>query len=62
MGFEVPVFTVREHHQPMIDGAIKYVLACIAPVRRGHGRVQIRILQRLLHIGQGHVHQTRIAI
>ena len=50
------VFAIREHDEPMIERAVKDMLAHVAPMRRRHGGFHICARQSLLHLGNGNIH------
>ena len=59
---EIAIVAVSEHHEPMVQRAVKHVLAHVAPVGGGQRGLHVGHGQRLLHLRDGHGHQPRIAV
>ncbi len=62
MRAKAPVAPIGEHHEPMIERAVKHVVAHVAPMGGGLGNVALGIFEHLLHRGDAHRHQPRIAV
>ena len=59
---KVAILAISKHHKPVVKRAIKHMLACVAPARRGQGGVHIRMRQPALHFAQAHLHQLGMPV